>query len=80
METPAKAVKRLRKERKLTQEDLAKRLGISRLSVNELERNRRNITADMALRLEKVFGVDAMGWLIAQAHVDLDKVRNYRSS
>src|SRR5712691_8139092 len=38
----------------LTQEQLARAMGVSRLTVNEIINDRRTITAEMALRLEAV--------------------------
>jgi addiction module HigA family antidote len=39
----------------LTQKELAKRLGVSQRTVSELIRERRTMTADMAIRLSRVF-------------------------
>lgn len=55
----------------LTQDQLAKRLGVSRLTVNELVRGRRAITANMALRLARLTGQDPDFWLSLQKIVDL---------
>jgi addiction module HigA family antidote len=55
----------------IKQEDLAKALGVSRLSVSQLVNNKRAITPDMALRLERVSGIAAEHWLELQAHYDL---------
>ena len=50
---------------------LAEAVGVSRQSINELLRERRAISPDMALRLAKVFGNSAEFWLNAQRAVDL---------
>ena len=55
----------------LTVAALAKRLGISRQSMNELVRERRAVTAEMALRLARVFGTTPQYWLNMQRNVDL---------
>jgi len=55
----------------ITQERLARALGVSRRSVNELVRGRRRITAEMAIRLSKVLGTSAEMWLGLQADYDL---------
>jgi antitoxin HigA-1 len=55
----------------LTVANLAKALGISRQSVNEVLRERRSITPAMALKLSKLFGNSAEFWLNAQRTVDL---------
>ena len=50
---------------------LAKRLGVSRQSVNELVRCRRAVTSDMALRLSRLFGTSPAYWLNLQRNTDL---------
>ena len=55
----------------LTQKDLAKRLGVSPRAVNELMRERRNMTADMAIRLSRVFRTTPDIWMNLQKAVDL---------
>jgi addiction module HigA family antidote len=49
----------------------AKLLGVSRQTVNELIRERRAVSPDMALRLARLFGNTAEFWLNAQRAVDL---------
>jgi antitoxin HigA-1 len=55
----------------LTVSSLASALGVSRQSVNELLRERRAITPEMALRLARLFGNTPEFWLNAQRAVDL---------
>ena len=55
----------------LTVAALAKRLGVSRQSVNELVRERRALSPDMALRLARLFGTSPQYWLNMQRNVDL---------
>lgn len=50
---------------------LATALGVSRQSVNELLRERRAVSPEMALRLSRFFGNSAQFWLNAQCAVDL---------
>ena len=50
---------------------LAEDLGVSRQSVNELLRERRAVSPEMALRLGKLFGNSPEFWLNAQRAVDL---------
>lgn len=50
---------------------LAKRLSVSRQSVNELVRERRAVSPDMALRLARLFGTSPQYWLNLQRNVDL---------
>lgn len=50
---------------------LAEALRVSRQSVSELIRERRALSADMALRLSHLFGNSANFWLNAQQAVDI---------
>ena len=58
-------------EFKLTASGLATALGVSRQSVYELLRERRAVSAEMALRLSRLFGNSADFWLNLQRNVDL---------
>ncbi|MDF2366081.1 helix-turn-helix transcriptional regulator [Sneathiella sp.] len=51
-------LRRLRKEKELTQVELADRLGISASYLNLLEHNRRSITVPLLLHLSKILKVD----------------------
>lgn len=55
----------------LTQKELARRLGVSQRLVSELIRERRAMTADMAIRLSRVFKTTPDIWLNLQKGVDL---------
>lgn len=55
----------------LTVSHFAKALGVSRQTVNELLRERRAVSPEMALRLSRLFGNTAEFWLNAQQAVDL---------
>ncbi len=50
---------------------LARALGVSRQTVNELLRERRALSPEMALRLARLFGNSPDFWLNAQRAVDL---------
>ena len=50
---------------------LAKEIGVSRQSINELLRERRSVSPEMALRLARLFGNSPEFWLNAQRAVDL---------
>jgi len=50
---------------------LARYLGVSRQTVNELLRERRALSPEMALRLARFFGNSPEFWLNAQRAVDL---------
>ena len=55
----------------ITQGELAKSMGVSRKTVNELCGNRRGVTAETALLLAKVLGTTAEFWLNLQLVNDL---------
>ena len=55
----------------LTVSGLAEAIGVSRQSVNELLRERRAISPEMALRLSRLFGNSPEFWLNAQRAIDL---------
>lgn len=55
----------------LTQTELARQMGISRLIVSEILREKRPVTADIAHRLGRIFGNGPELWLNMQKAVDL---------
>ena len=55
----------------LTVSGFAKALRVSRQTVNELLRERRAVSPEMALRLSRLFGNSPEFWLNAQRAVDL---------
>jgi addiction module HigA family antidote len=55
----------------LTVASLAKALGVSRQTMNDLLRERRAVSPEMALRLARLFGNSPEFWLNAQRAVDL---------
>jgi addiction module HigA family antidote len=55
----------------MTQTGLAKRLGVSRLSVSELLLEKRALSADMAVRIGRLTNTSPESWLRMQEAVDL---------
>lgn len=55
----------------MTQSELAKRLGVSRLSVSELLHGKRALSPDMAVRVGRLTNTTAESWLRMQNAVDL---------
>ena len=55
----------------LSVSSFAKAVGVSRQTVNELLRERRAVSPEMALRLSRLFGNSPEFWLNAQRSVDL---------
>ncbi len=56
---------------KLTQGEIAARLGVSRLSVSELLHAKRALSPDMAVRIGRLTGTSPESWLRMQTAVDL---------
>ena len=56
----------------------AEALGVTRNTLSELTNGKRGISPEMAVRLSKVFGGAAEGWLVQQAQYDLAQVRRDR--
>ena len=57
---------------KLSAYRVAKELGVTAPTVNEIVRRRRAITAEMALRLSRYFGTSAQLWQNLQTQYDLE--------
>lgn len=56
---------------KMSQTEVARRLGVSRLSVSELLLEKRALSADMAVRIGKLTNTSPESWLRMQTAVDL---------
>ncbi|MGH6905376.1 MAG: HigA family addiction module antitoxin [Geminicoccaceae bacterium] len=67
------------KEYGLSQNQLARAIGISPNRIAEIVGNRRRITADTALRLGLYFGNSPEFWLNLQTHYDLKLARGQLS-
>jgi addiction module HigA family antidote len=55
----------------ISQTELARRMGVSRLTVSEIINEKRAVSADLAHRLGRVFGQGPELWLNMQRAVDL---------
>ena len=55
----------------MTQHEAADRLGVSRVRLNQIINARRGVTPDTALRLARLFGMQAQTWLNLQLAWDL---------
>lgn len=64
----------------ITRYRAAKALGIQQHRLDEVCAGTRAITADTALRLERVFGLDAQFWMRLQADHDLEAARRALTS
>lgn len=57
---------------KISQNQIARDLGVSPRRINEIIHGKRSITADTALRFSLYFGNSAQFWMGLQMHYDLD--------
>jgi addiction module HigA family antidote len=55
----------------MTQHEAAEKLCISRVRLNQIINRHRGVTPDTALRLERLFGMEAQAWLNMQLAWDL---------
>jgi addiction module HigA family antidote len=68
---PGEFLKEEIEERDLLKKDLAKALGILPHHLSEIFAGKRNISAALAVRLEKFLGISAHYWLGMQTEYDL---------
>ncbi len=59
----------------LSSRELAERIGVPANRISELVAGRRSMTADTAIRLERLFGMPADFWLRVQSGHDASKAR-----
>jgi len=50
---------------------LAEKLGVTRQTVNDIVRERRNLSPEMCLKLGRLFGTTPQFWMNMQAKVDI---------
>jgi addiction module HigA family antidote len=60
----------------LSQNRLSAALGVSPMTVNEIVHGKRAVTAEVALRLGRFFGIAPQFWLNLQARHDLEKAED----
>ncbi|MEX1119301.1 MAG: HigA family addiction module antitoxin [Terrimicrobiaceae bacterium] len=60
----------------LSQNGLAAALGVSPMTVNQIVNGKRSVTAEVALRLGRYFGMSPQFWLHLQARYDLEKAED----
>ena len=61
----------------ISQNALARAMGVPPRRINEIVLGKRAITADTALRLAKAFGTSESLWMGLQADYDLEEARNH---
>ena len=60
----------------LSQNRIAREIGVPPRRINEIVHGKRAITADTALRLARYFGISEGFWMGLQADYDLEEARN----
>lgn len=60
----------------LSQNRIAREIGVTSRRINEIVHGKRAISADTALRLARCFGTSAAFWMGLQANYDLEEVRH----
>lgn len=60
----------------ISQNALARAMGVPPRRINEIVLGKRAITADTALRMAKAFGTSESFWMGLQADYDLEEARN----
>lgn len=63
------------RERKIKQKDFAAQIGMQATHFNALLHGDRNISPQLALRLEQALGIPAQNWLSLQENYNLDRIR-----
>lgn len=64
----------------ISQQQLAEELSVSTQQINEIVQSKQAITAEMALRLGRYFGMSPKFWLNLQGHYDLDVAEDVLSN
>ncbi len=59
----------------MSQNRLAREIGVPPRRINEIVLGKRSVTADTAMRLSRFFGTTAQFWLGLQAEYELDSIR-----
>ena len=60
----------------LSQNRIAREIGVPPRRINEIVRGKRSVTADTALRLARYFGTTEAFWMGLQADFDLEEARS----
>lgn len=59
----------------ISQNALARAIGVSLRRINEIVLEKRSVSADTALRLTRAFGISEQFWMALQADYDLGEAR-----
>ena len=73
-ETMGQIIRRLRKEKNLTQEELAQHAGVSEAFLSEVIHGKKDISKELAIGLECALEVPRSFWLNLQANYDAELI------
>ena len=59
----------------MKQQQLADKMGISKSEVSLVIHGKRNITPELAIKLEKALDIDAVYWMRLQVRYEIEKIR-----
>ena len=76
---PGEYIQEEMEARGMKQVELSEKLGLSKSEVSLIIHGKRNITVPIAIKLEKVFKVDAEIWMNLQVKYDIEKVKRQYS-
>jgi HTH-type transcriptional regulator/antitoxin HigA len=76
---PGETIAELLDEVDMTQTELARRLAVSVKHANQIINGAASISAELALGLEKVFGISADFWLNRESHFRADLARRHET-
>ena len=69
---PGAYLKQILEELELSQQQLARAVGVSPMRISHLVRGRRPVTAELALRLGRYLGQNPRYWVNLQSRYDMD--------
>ena len=72
---PGALLKKELEAREMKQIDLARQIGIAKNVMSELINEKRNITPDLAIKLEAALDIKAEFWMKYQVTYEIDKIR-----
>jgi len=72
---PGEFIKDELRAREMKQQELADDMGISKTVLSQIIHGKRNITPDIALKLERSLGINAELWMKLQVKYELNTIR-----
>jgi len=73
---PGRILKRILEDFNMSQNELARKLGVAPISINQIVNEKRGVTAYMALKLGKLFNQNPEMWMGIQDQHDIEVMRH----